>query len=146
MGVDQLPKPSDIREYEIYDPNPPRSGEAVSKELANQVLDAVKTGVTDLDALAGLAYTVKTSHSMGLYLGPKAIVEEFQRGAQHAIPDWLKAVGSVLNPISGMIRRQVIGLGIGSAAHQEHPAAHHPSLSGRPPESEGLRQRLQGAL
>ena len=113
LGIEQLPKPSTIREYESYNPVPPRKNDEAAKRLGLQVLDAVKTGATDMDALAGLAYSVVNDSPGTIYLGPKPIVEEFQRGAQHAIPDWLQAVGSVVNPLTGMIRRQVIGLGVG---------------------------------
>lgn len=118
LGLEQLPKPSNVKEYSLYDPTPADKSDYQAKKLAQKLQEAAqnasgtKLREEDLDEL--LKQSAAISHSNHpLYAGPKDIVEAFQSGAKHAIPGWLRDLGSIISPVSGMVRRQVIGLGFG---------------------------------
>lgn len=137
LGVDQLPKPKDVREYSLYDPTPPDKSDYQAKKLAQKLEQAYQnasgTKFTDEDMDELMKQAASINHSNhAIYAGPREIVEAFQSGAQHAIPGWLRDIGDILNPVSGMVRRQVIGLGFGvphiknilRRVMQASPAAH----------------------
>lgn len=118
LGVDQLPKPKDVREYAVYDPTPADKSDYQAKKLAQKVKEAsdnasgTKLRPEDMDELLKQSAAINYS-SHPLYVGPKDIVEAFQSGAKHVLPDLVRAVGDAISPASGFVRRQVIGMGLG---------------------------------
>lgn len=128
LGVEQLPKPSELIPYSLYTPF---SGSRLESSARNLAENAIKAGkISDevkkeenfnpeaedllhqaVGENAGSAHGMLKS--MGArYLGPKPIIEALERDGRDIVPEWVRDFGRVTGPVVGALRQQLLITGI----------------------------------
>jgi hypothetical protein len=127
LGVDQLPKPSELKPYSIYTPF---TGSRLEFAARNMAQNAIRTGEyaesiapedrtdeTDQTLYSLLGRNKGQGHGLlnGLqmrYLGPQPIIDAMERDGRDIIPQWVKDFGQITGPVVGAIRQQLLITGI----------------------------------
>lgn len=127
LGLEQLPKPGELKPYAIYTPftgsrlefaaqsmaeNAIRTGEQASRiKPSEMTIEDIGQMQGRAQANAGQGYGVL--HNLGIkYLGPREIVDAMERDGRDIVPQWVRDWGKMTGPLVGAIRQQLLITGI----------------------------------
>jgi hypothetical protein len=115
--------PGTIREYGEFQNTSPEKRAAAAESTRDRLAKAViaaherasgtKLTEDDMDALLGMAHARPAQEP--IYLAPKEVTDAFNGGYKHVIRPWVKAAGELMEPITGMVRGQLISMGFGAS-------------------------------
>jgi 2'-5' RNA ligase len=104
LGIDQLPKPSTVKEFGIYSAEQGGKFEGRAKSLAHSVIAGDEQAAGKAQGLLA---------SLGTrYLGPKEVVKVLESNADDAVPSFVRDLSQVMEPITGALRQNILVTGI----------------------------------
>lgn len=111
LGVEQLPKPWEVRPYAVYTPYTGDLLAGGARGLAKNAITQTGAAEPDLSSLQGQAHNLLGKMAVR-YLGPKDVVDAMSSEARDAVPGFVRAHQKLMGPIVGGIRQQLLITGI----------------------------------